>query len=130
MSERVVNFPPNPPFGTVWLEKGRTFEYVEPGMWRSVGGSGDGSDGGTGAGMVIQPTEPTEDERVTGLQWLDSTTGRVWIWDDDKWLEFPANCPDSASEVEWSDVINKPQPILNLAGENQPKMSIVSGGNY
>ncbi len=40
------------------------------------------------AGMVIQPTEPTDP--VTGLQWMDSTTGRIWIWDEDKWLEFPA----------------------------------------
>ena len=129
--QRAVNFPQNVPYGTTHYEHGRTWEFIAPGMWKSIGGSGGGEGGGgTGAGMVIQPTEPTEDERVTGLQWLDSTTGRVWIWDDDKWLEFPANCPDSASEVEWSDVINKPQPILNLAGENQPKMSIVSGGNY
>ena len=39
------------------------------------------------AGMVIQPDEPTDP--VTGLQWMDSTTGRIWIWDEDKWLEFP-----------------------------------------
>ena len=40
-----------------------------------------------GAGMVISATEPTEVE--TGMQWLDSTTAKVWIWDEDKWLEFP-----------------------------------------
>jgi hypothetical protein len=53
-------------------------------MWT---GAGSGSDS-AGAGMVIQPDEPTDP--VTGLQWMDSTTGRIWIWDEDKWLEFPA----------------------------------------
>ena len=41
-----------------------------------------------GAGMVISATEPKDPE--TGMQWLDSTTAKVWIWDEDKWLEFPA----------------------------------------
>ena len=40
-----------------------------------------------GAGMVISATEPKDPE--TGMQWLDSTTAKVWIWDEDKWLEFP-----------------------------------------
>jgi len=40
-----------------------------------------------GAGMVISATEPTDVE--TGMQWLDSTTAEVWIWDEDKWLQFP-----------------------------------------
>lgn len=52
-------------------------------MWTGAGSGG----GSAGAGMVIQPTEPTDP--VTGLQWMDSTTGRIWIWDEDKWLEFP-----------------------------------------
>ncbi len=46
-----------------------------------------GSDGGAGAGMVISATEPTE--KVNGMQWLDANTGIVFIWDEDKWLEFP-----------------------------------------
>jgi len=49
---------------------------------------GGGSSGGAGAGMVISATEPADPE--TGLQWLEVNTGRVWIWDEDKWLEFPA----------------------------------------
>ena len=44
--------------------------------------------GGGGAGMVISATEP--DDPVDGMQWLDSTTAIVWIWDDGKWLEFPS----------------------------------------
>jgi hypothetical protein len=47
------------------------------------------ADGGTGAGMVISPTEPPVEDRVEGMQWLDSTTADVWIWDGEKWLEFP-----------------------------------------
>jgi hypothetical protein len=46
---------------------------------------GDGS--GAGAGMVVSPDEPADP--VDGMQWLESATGRVWIWDADKWLEFP-----------------------------------------
>ena len=46
-------------------------------------------EGGTGAGMVISPTEPPAEDRVEGMQWLDSTTADVWIWDGEKWLEFP-----------------------------------------
>jgi len=56
---------------------------------------GDGSPGGSGAGMVISETEPADPE--TGLQWLEATTGRVWIWDEDKWLEFPAAVPEVES---------------------------------
>ena len=47
-------------------------------------------EGGAGAGLVISPTEPPLDDRIEGMQWLDSTTAIVWIWDGDKWLEFPA----------------------------------------
>jgi hypothetical protein len=49
------------------------------------GGGGDG--GGSGAGRVISATEPQFP--VDGMQWLESTTAMVWIWDEDKWLEFP-----------------------------------------
>jgi len=49
-----------------------------------IGGDG----GGTGAGMVISATEPANP--VDGMQWMDATTAIVWVWDEDKWLEFPA----------------------------------------
>lgn len=47
----------------------------------------------SGAGMVISETEPDEDDRVTGMQWLDvgGTEPYVWIWDEDKWVQFPAS---------------------------------------
>ena len=77
--ERAVNFPQNVPYGTTHFEKGRTWEYVEPGMWKSIGGSGGGGGGG---------------------------------------------------DVYWDDILGKPQPIKDLAGENPPKVSILSGGNY
>jgi hypothetical protein len=59
-----------------------------------------GSDS-AGAGMVIQPDEPADP--ATGLQWLESTTGRVWIWDENKWLEFPASSPQSAPVIVSED---------------------------
>ena len=49
---------------------------------------GDGSSDGSGAGMVISETEPADP--VDGMQWMDATTAIVWVWDEDKWLEFPA----------------------------------------
>lgn len=68
---------------------GTAYTKLSDGTVVDIGGSGGDS---AGAGMVIQPDEPADP--VTGLQWLDSTTGRVWLWDDDKWLEFPAACSD------------------------------------
>ena len=44
--------------------------------------------GGGGAGMVISESEPKDP--VDGMQWLESTTAKVWIYDDGKWLEFPS----------------------------------------
>ena len=63
---------------------GTAYTKLSNGTVVEIGGSGGDS---AGAGMVIQPDEPTDP--VTGLQWMDSTTGRIWIWDEDKWLEFP-----------------------------------------
>ena len=82
MKQRAVNFPSNVPYGTTHFELGRTWEFVSPGMWRSVGGSGGGGGGGTG------------------------------------------------DTVYWNDIEGKPVAIKNLAGENAPKVSILSGGNY
>ena len=68
---------------------GTAYTKLSNGAIVEIGGPGGDS---AGAGMVIQPDEPADP--VTGLQWLESTTGKVWLWDDDKWLEFPAACPD------------------------------------
>ena len=48
-----------------------------------------GSDS-AGAGMVISADEPADP--VTGMQWLDvgGDEPYVWIFDEDKWVEFPA----------------------------------------
>lgn len=62
---------------------------------------GGSSDGGSGAGMVISETEPVDPE--TGLQWLEAGTGRVWIWDEDKWLEFPAAVPETVPVIVSED---------------------------
>ena len=40
------------------------------------------------AGIVISATEPLNP--YDGMMWLESTTSKVWIWDENKWLEFPA----------------------------------------
>jgi len=111
-------------------------------------------EGGTGAGLVISDTEPTD--KVEGMQWLDTTTSQVFIWDGDKWLEFPAGssgggieeAPEdgktyarkdaawteitstgSTVDVEWSDIQNKPTEIDALDG-TVGSYSMVSGGTY
>ena len=40
MTERITSFPSEPPFGTTHYEHGRSWEYVEPGMWKSIAGAG------------------------------------------------------------------------------------------
>ena len=42
----------------------------------------------SGAGLVISDAEPADP--IEGLQWLDTTSATVWIWDGGKWLQFPA----------------------------------------
>ena len=79
-------------------DTGTGYTLREPdGAVVALGGEGSGS--GTGAGLVISPTEPADP--VDGMQWLDSTTARVWVWDEDKWLEFPA----AGGSVEGSGLI-------------------------
>jgi hypothetical protein len=41
------------------------------------------------------------------MQWLEADTGIVWIWDDGKWLQFPAGSSGSSS-VAWDDISGKP----------------------
>lgn len=56
------------------------------------------------AGMVISETEPAEDERATGMQWLDVGGDEpfVWIWDEDKWVEFPAGKASGGSDTTYT----------------------------
>ena len=77
--------------------------------------------GGVGAGMVISDKEPSDP--ADGMQWLDSTTAIVWVWDEDKWLEFPAGKtgpegpPGSGSGSEYDDT----EIRADLATETQAR---------
>ena len=104
---RAINFPIGVPYGTTYFEHGRTFEYVEPGMWKSIGGSG----GGSGGGIEEAPTD-----------------GLVYGRKDGGWVEISSG--GSGGSVEWADVLNKPQEIKDLSGETPAKVSLVSGGSY
>ena len=70
-----------------WVEDGVTSDGDPVWKWDQEGASDS-----TGAGMIIcSETElPPVNERVTGMQWLDSERSNVYVWDDDKWLMFPA----------------------------------------
>jgi hypothetical protein len=104
---RAVNFPTGVPYGTTHFEHGRTFEYVAPGMWKSIGGSGSG-----GGGIDDAPSD-----------------GLIYARQDGQWVQITSG-GGGGGPVEWADVLNKPQPIKDLAAENAPKVSIVSGGSY
>ena len=49
MATKTTSFPTFPPGWVTGqhIEHGRTWEYVEPGMWKSIGGSGGGGTGGS-----------------------------------------------------------------------------------
>ena len=53
----------------------------------------------SGTGLIISPTPPKN--VPTGTQWLDSVNAVVYIWDEDKWLEFPAG---HGADVEIADL--------------------------
>lgn len=75
------------------------------GYWKALDLTGGGSGGGSaGAGMVISEDEPTNP--VDGMQWLESTTAIVWIWDENKWLEFPAGKGGSDSDITYTLPVN------------------------
>jgi hypothetical protein len=264
--ERAVNFPQNVPFGTTHYEKGRTWEYSYPGMWKSIGGSGGGglpgggegveeapldgavygrqnatwvevvadeyeppsyevlrtsgemlkvktayivnistnnpyvnlpvlgaddegqyivvSDGGdgwsvSGSHLTVNLNGPLQNENVGQLVLDLDATQITFVWDGTSWWVFStmSNTPadsvgtvttadvlltnpqratfttqedanqwfhdeivdlntsgggggGTATNVEWDDILNKPQPIKDLAAENTPKQSFVAGGRY
>ena len=244
MKQRIVNFPQNVPYGSTHFEHGRTWEYVEPGMWKSIGGSGGGDKGGFGSWEVINTTGhncdynhaylidiPTKNPYINlpklgadeagqyvlisdgcdgwsaaanaltvnlngplqgqsvgqlsldlanvtvtfvwdGSSWwvyssMSSTgvdenisdapeDGRIYCRQDGTWVLLPPEedptVPDhvkgitqadidrwdnpptggggTGGSVEWVDVLNKPAPIKDLAAENAPKTSLISGGSY
>lgn len=54
---RTTSFPANPPFGTTHLEHGRTWEFVEPGMWKSIAGEGGADVSVTWAAVTEKPDQ-------------------------------------------------------------------------
>ena len=116
MSSRTTSFPvfaPGEGYGTTHLEHGRTWEYVEPGIWKSVGGSGGG---GSGPGGEVT--------------W-DDVTGK------------PTEFPPEAHNQDWSTITNTPSeypPEAHTHGQDEVdgledrleaiEDSITSGGGF
>lgn len=71
---------------------GTAYTKLSNGTVVEIGGSGGDS---AGAGMVISKTEPVD--KVDGMQWLEADTGLVFIWDENKWLQFPAGSEGGSS---------------------------------
>ena len=124
--ERDISFPPGE-IGKLHTEHGRTWKYVEPGMWKSVntsGGSGDAWDD-----IKDKPTEfPPEPHGhvigdVDGLQDALDNAGSAPAWDEvtGKPTEFP---PESHTHDQYalsddvdSEILRVNAEILNLDGE-------------
>ena len=73
--QRTVNFPQGVPYGSTHYEHGRTWEYVKPGMWKSLGGSGGG--GGT-AGDVYWDDILGKPQPIVNLSG-ESTTNQSFV---------------------------------------------------
>lgn len=68
----------------------------------------------TGAGLVISDTPPTD--KVNGMQWLDSINAEVFIWDENKWIEFPGG-KDGADGADGSSlIISDTEPTEKVEG--------------
>ena len=80
-------------------QDGELYVKTDGGDIVAIGGGGSGD---TGAGMVISATEPAD--KVTGMQWLDVSGDEpyVWIWDEDKWVEFPAGKSSGGSDTKYT----------------------------
>lgn len=145
MKQRVVNFPQSAPFGTTHFEHGRTWEYVEPGMWKSVGG--DGSDLDIGWDDI--DGKPSEYPPAPHTQGWDTITGKPTEYPpeahghqqgeidglEDRLDQIEQSIGSGGGsggggDVYWDDVLDKPVQIENLAAENAGKVSMISGGSY
>ena len=99
MSSRTTSFPVFPPgegYGTTHLEHGRTWKYVEPGIWKSIGGSG----GGSGS-----PSGPVAWDDVTGKPTEFPPAAHTQDWST---ITTPSEYPPSSHSHAWDDVTGKP----------------------
>ena len=92
--------PPYLAAGGLWVQEGNPMKLM---FWTGsedieVFNTDDGS--GIGAGMVISATEPENPKE--GMQWLNSVTAEVFIYDGAVWLEFPGG-KDGAPGADGAD---------------------------
>jgi hypothetical protein len=127
VKQRVVNFPSNAPYGTTHYEHGRTWEFVEPGIWKSVGGDGsdldihwDDIDG--------KPTEYPPEAHGHQQGEIDGLEDRLDQIEQS--IGNGGGGSGGGGDVYWDDVLDKPVQIENLAAENAGKVSMISGGSY
>ena len=119
-------------------------------IYRGEGGSGTGSSGkpggGTGGGGSTGPittrdvllTNPQRATLVTqedANQYLNDTVTQInqEIVNINQEIEIIHNHGGgggTSGPVKWSQVQDKPQTIMNLAGENASTTSLVSGGSF
>ena len=69
----------------------------------------------------------------TDVKKLSAESNCIWVFsglhsDRSQWVQVSSGGGGTGGSVEWADVLNKPAPIVNLAGET--KASFVQGGNY
>ena len=128
--------------GGLWVQEGNPMKLM---FWTGsedieVFNTDDGS--GIGAGMVISATEPENPKE--GMQWLNSVTAEVFIYDGAVWLEFPGgkdgapgqdgadgNIADGATDGTQDGIVATWDSTANSgAGQWTPDPTvIVNGGN-
>jgi hypothetical protein len=132
MSTRTTSFPPSPRYGETHYEHGRTWKYVEPGIWKSAGGSGGGGSGPDGEvvwdDVLNKPTEfppsahnhdgdylkaetdPTVPDHVKSITTEDidnwNASGGASSWDE--LTGKPSEFPPAAHNQDWNTITNTP----------------------
>ena len=122
-------FPPGEGYGTTHLEHGRSWRYVEPGIWKSVGGSGGSGPGGevTWDDVAGKPAEfppeahtheqadidglenrldAIEDSITDGGSFIDAPSNdKLYGRKNELWEEVVIPEPGASS---WNDLTDKP----------------------
>ena len=121
MESRAVSFPSGASYGDIHSEHGRSWEYTEPGIWRSLG-TGDGG-GGSYDDTQIKADLSTETQaRIDGDAALDlridaledgitdgggfvdaPNDGKLYGRQSQNWEEVPGG-----GVSDWADIENKP----------------------
>ena len=77
---------------------------------------------------------PLASDLVKGELAVDLTNRKLYTKDDSgqvvELTTYSGSGGGTSGPVDWADILNKPQQVKNLAGENASNSSLVSGGSF